>query len=742
MIAFPKDLIDAFNSDEVVCVVGSGPSIAAGFPSWLQLLELMVDECEKQLVGFKQGLELRALLKQGHFLEVADECSKLLSGQLLRDLFQRIFREGSISPTKLHRQLAQLPFSAILTTNYDNLLERVYVAKNRANSFPLVITQTNIAQLPRLASERRFFILKMHGDADDVQTLVLTKQDYRNIIHGNDLYRTALSQILATRTALFIGYGLRDHDLNLLLGEQAALFKAYGRRHYVLLPDPGTILPKSYLEHYNLTVIPYSGKGSHAELGKLVQSLVQQVKRTPADNERAGLQNLKQLMQVEREFCDKLKTHIEIERARFLKLHASEVLDDEDRKLIENSIRLGEQEKFERQKLEEQLRQSQKMEAIGQLAGGIAHDFNNILTIILDHAAILTTTKLEPDALASAQHIKQASERAAGLTRQLLAFSRRQVIQSRLVDLNEIVQNLLKMLTRLLGEDITFHPIFSSSPAVIEADIGMVEQVLLNLVVNARDAMPRGGDLRIEVQNVSVTDEHLLANPDSRIGTFVLLKVSDTGCGIPPEILPRLFEPFFTTKEVGKGTGLGLATVYGIIKQHQGWIEVESAIAHGTTFFIYFPIASQPRRAVEKPNLVSVSSGGGETILVVEDEQVVREGIVRLLERSGYRVLQASNGCHAMEVWHSNKDKIKLVFTDIVMPIMNGLELAEMLLTEDPRLKIIFNSGYDPGDKGKDYKVKPGFNFLAKPFDQQTLGSFVREVLDTGRLTTPSASLK
>ena len=256
-------------------------------------------------------------------------------------------------------------------------------------------------------------------------------------------------------------------------------------------------------------------------------------------------------------------------------------------------------------RLEEQLRQSQKMEAIGQLAGGVAHDFNNILTVIHGHASLLLASELEESAARSAQQIAQAAERAAGLTRQLLTFSRRQLIQPKRLDMNKIVGNMTNMLGRLLGEDVSLQLNYCQSPAVVEADASMMEQVLLNLAVNARDAMPKGGQLAVRISIVDVNEAHVQNHPEARAGRFVCVNTTDTGSGIPPENIPRIFEPFFTTKEIGKGTGLGLATVYGIVKQHQGWIEVESAVDKGTTFRIYIPyvgseqveLKSRPRKS-------------------------------------------------------------------------------------------------------------------------------------------------
>jgi PAS domain S-box-containing protein len=382
-------------------------------------------------------------------------------------------------------------------------------------------------------------------------------------------------------------------------------------------------------------------------------------------------------------------------------------------------------------RLEEQLRQSQKMEAIGQLAGGIAHDFNNILTIILGHATLLTLAPLEPKALVSAQQIKQASERAAGLTRQLLAFGRRQIVNPRPLDLNQAVSRMTDLLMRLLGEDVALQIHCSSQPAVIEADTSMIEQILLNLSVNSRDAMPRGGRLDISIEICEVDAAHTLKFAGARVGKFVRLSHTDTGGGIPPENLPRIFEPFFTTKPLGQGTGLGLATIFGIVHQHNGWIEVESELGHGATFHIYFPASSAEPVEPEQFDTQFRAKGGTETVLVVEDERDLREIVTRTLIRHGYRVFQAVDGQNALQIWTEYKNEIDLVFTDVIMPGgLNGRELAERLWLERPGLKVIFSTGYGADALGKNFKLDPELNFLQKPYQPQALALIVRRCLD------------
>jgi PAS domain S-box-containing protein len=387
-------------------------------------------------------------------------------------------------------------------------------------------------------------------------------------------------------------------------------------------------------------------------------------------------------------------------------------------------------------RLEEQLLQSQKMEAIGQLAGGVAHDFNNILTVIQGHATLLTSMDtLNESAKKSAQQISQAADRAAGLTRQLLAFSRRHLIQPRRLDMNKIVGNMTNMLGRLLGEDIALQLNYCQAPPMVEADAGMMEQMLLNLAVNARDAMPKGGRLGIRIALTEVDESHVRCRAEARAGKFVCVSISDTGTGISPETLPRIFEPFFTTKEVGKGTGLGLATVYGVVKQHQGWIEVASEVGKGSTFEVYIPcVAANESNGVEKSTTHVNVRGGDETILLVEDEVPVCDLVARVLCKYGYNILQAGTGAEAVKIWNEHKDRINLLLTDLVMPDnMNGRELAEKLWVDQPGLKVVFTSGYSADIVGKDFKLEPELNFLQKPYHPHTLALTVRRCLDGKR---------
>jgi PAS domain S-box-containing protein len=386
----------------------------------------------------------------------------------------------------------------------------------------------------------------------------------------------------------------------------------------------------------------------------------------------------------------------------------------------------------ERRKLESQFRQAQKMEAVGQLAGGVAHDFNNILAVIQMQSGLLKARgNLSPEHMESAEEIGAASQRAAVLTRQLLLFSRKEILQLRDLDLNQSIKDMVKMLQRTLGEDIQLQFKFAMQSLFIHADAGMIDQVLMNLAVNARDAMPKGGQFVIETSAVDFDESVRAQSARAGSGSLVCLSVSDTGCGIPPEILPRIFEPFFTTKDVGKGTGLGLATVFGIVGQHQGWINVHSEVGHGTTFHIYLPqLTKISRQKPERPALTFMR-GGNETILLVEDDAFLRASVRKTLSQLGYRVLEAINGNEALEVWKQNRDRIHLLLTDLVMPGgMTGKDLGKRLLKENPRLKVIYTSGYSAKVADGNFPWEDGVNFLTKPFNAQKLAQTVRQNLD------------
>ena len=386
----------------------------------------------------------------------------------------------------------------------------------------------------------------------------------------------------------------------------------------------------------------------------------------------------------------------------------------------------------ERRQLESQLRQAQKLDSVGQLAGGVAHDFNNILAAIMMHLSLLhQNPNLDEETTEALKELESEAKRAANLTRQLLMFSRRSVMQMRVMDLNETVQNLLKLLRRLLGENIIveFSPGQHLPP--IEGDTGMLEQVLLNLSVNARDAMPRGGRLTISTVLVDLDAEFTKHNTERRIGKFLRLSVTDAGTGMDESIIKRIFEPFFTTKEIGKGTGLGLPTAYGIIKQHQGWIEVESAIGKGSTFNVFLPAKTDAVRTSETHGAPLPTLRGEGTVLLVEDEHIVRRPIGTYLRKLGYNVIEAANGNQALALWREHGKRVDLLFTDMVMPEgVTGLELAQRLVIEKPTLKIIISSGYSTEFSSHGVTTDAGFIYLPKPSSSAIIASTVRSCIE------------
>jgi len=386
----------------------------------------------------------------------------------------------------------------------------------------------------------------------------------------------------------------------------------------------------------------------------------------------------------------------------------------------------------ERSFLEEQLRQAQKMEAVGRLAGGVAHDFNNILCAILMGLGHLRTSELSREALTEGlREMEGEANRAVSLTRQLLLFSRRQRADAKVADLNQIVRQILAMLRRLMGEDIQLTFETDTPVLCVNADTGMIEQVLMNLCINARDAMSDGGRVAIATRRARVEAPAGVRNTNARPGLFVCLTVADQGSGMDEATLKRIFEPFFTTKEVGKGTGLGLATVFGIIKQHQGWIDVESVPGKGSVFSIYLPLIetfSEPEAAREA---VAEIRGGSETILVVEDDHAVRRSIVLGLRKLGYAVLEAADANHALRIWGEYHDKIDLLLTDLIMPGgLSGIDLANRLRSEKRGLRIIVSSGYAAIMSNPDLLTSQGFAGLAKPYDGMVLARAVRSCLD------------
>lgn len=387
-----------------------------------------------------------------------------------------------------------------------------------------------------------------------------------------------------------------------------------------------------------------------------------------------------------------------------------------------------------RTRLENELRQAQKMEAVGRLAAGVAHDFNNILTVILGNAALvqLRHPDLDEKVNASLQQVEHAAKRATTLTRQLLTYSRKQVIHRRPLALNEVVEQTVAMLRRIIGEHITLEMQLAPDLPPIFADPGSVDQVIMNLALNARDAMADGGQLTLRTYEVEIDGTACARNPEAKIGRHICLAVQDTGSGMDEATLARIFEPFFTTKGPGEGTGMGLATAYGVLKQHGGWIEVQSAPQRGTTISAFFPVSLEGVIVADEPErLPAISAPAANiTILVVEDEEMLREFVGQALSAVGYRVLTAANGREALKVWSEHRDEIDLLLTDVVMPdAMSGRQLAHTFVVDKPDLKVIYTSGYSEELLGEDFEQEKECGFLAKPYLPDRLASTVAEHL-------------
>ena len=388
----------------------------------------------------------------------------------------------------------------------------------------------------------------------------------------------------------------------------------------------------------------------------------------------------------------------------------------------------------ERKRLEAQLRQAQKMEAVGRLAGGIAHDFNNLLAVIMGHSDLIRSVLKKGDALShDVEQIRRASERAASLTRQLLAFSRRQFLQPQVIDVSTLVGNLASMLRRLIAEDIHLELRLDPAAGRVSADPGQLEQVIMNLAVNARDAMPQGGRVTLETAPVVLDPAFVTAHPGSTTGPHVRLSIHDTGCGMGPDVLSHLFEPFFTTKEPGRGTGLGLSTVYGIVKQHRGYIDVVSEVGQGSSFGVYLPrVDARPTSERPAPK-ERLKPGSRETVLFVEDEVALRDLMHRVLVKGGYTVLAAGDGVEALAVVDAHPGQIDLVVTDVIMPRMSGPDLAVQLRARQPGIRVLYVSGYTADQLRAQTELGREATLLAKPFTSEGLLRKVREVLDQPR---------
>ena len=467
------------------------------------------------------------------------------------------------------------------------------------------------------------------------------------------------------------------------------------------------------------------GYASQAEL--LQANLASQIYRDPLDHQKVN-----ELLLEQGSFVD-----VEVEWKRqdgapiTVRCSGWPIRDESGRVVL---LELFAENVTERRALERQLRTAQKMEAVGRLSGGIAHDFNNLLGVIIGYSQVLKRSlKPENPLYEHAEEIEKASQRAVSLTRQLLAFSRQQVLEPVILNLNTLVSDMEKMLPRLIGEDIALTLVLDPALAQVKADPSQIEQVIMNLAVNARDAMPDGGKLIIQTANVDLDTTYTHQHPGSRVGSYVMLRVTDTGTGIEPEIQAQIFEPFFTTKERDKGTGLGLATVYGVVKQSGGYIAVDSEKGKGASFSVYLPLVEHAVTAPDLSNeLPARSARGSETILLVEDEESLRKLADMFLRDRGYHVLTAADGAQALQVARQHAGPIHLLLTDVVMPGINGRVLAERLAPSQPGMKILYMSGYTDSFIAGHGVLEAGSHLQHKPFTEEALTRKVRELLDAG----------
>lgn len=430
----------------------------------------------------------------------------------------------------------------------------------------------------------------------------------------------------------------------------------------------------------------------------------------------------------------RVKTHLELRRLQKELCEQNQLLEIKVQERTAELLKSNEQLKKEieeRIKLEKELIQSQKMEAVGRLAGGVAHDFNNLLIVIEAYSYFALKRLADDDPLhREIEEIRKAGNRASSLTRQLLAFSRRQVIQPLVLNLNHVVKEMDKMLCRLVGEDVELILNLDPSLRPMKADPGQIEQIIMNLAVNSRDAMPKGGRLTVDTANVYLDDSQAFKYADNRSGTHIMIAVSDTGCGIDPKIQEKIFEPFFTTKELGKGTGLGLSTVYGIVKQNDGMITVASEPEKGTTFRIFFPAVEESAVTVAPIRESDDSYRGAETILVVEDDLTTRTVISRILREKGYTILEAADGLEALQIYKMHENPIHLILTDVVMPGISGRELFNQIQSFNSKAKVLFMSGYTDDAIVQHGVLENGVAFLQKPISPTDIIRKVRMVLD------------
>ncbi len=721
---FPQQLVDAIARGNAIVVVGAGASVAHGLPTWAELLKLLILECKKQTPNFEDEDELLRLLKGGHLIDVADACKKALNESAYRDFIQKTFRPANRKRSQLHKAILDIPFSAAITTNYDTLLEREHQSIYSQSEGVPIYTHRNTAHLAQLTASRSFYILKIHGHVDDIESVILSRGDYHRLIHNNPAFKSTISNIIGSKTLVFIGYSLNDPDLNLLLSEHVTMFRGFSSRHFAFLAKPGKVLSSSLADNFNITAISYDPADNHAALKRILKDLLSAVLNAQDSldiedirNRSAkvpAMQKVREIMRYESRICTYLNTHIELERARFLQLQshtASFTTGEKD--LISKSIEFGETQKREMAALQAELSRSHRMEAIGTLAGGIAHDFRNILTVITANNELsIASSGVPTHVISNLKQIRIASERAQALIRQILAFSRGGETEKKSFDIVDAISESVAFLRSTIPASaiIKWAPPLQSF--TINADRSQIQQVILNLGINAAQSLKDAtGEIVVAVNSLEKSASGIERIAKLPPGRYVCMTIKDSGCGISPQDILRIFDPFFTTKAAG--TGLGLSVVHGVVESHGGSIEVFSKLGAGTTFEVILPsyVGSLPKPQ-NPPRTESAATS--KVIALIDDEPSILSVTSLVLKSSGHKVIEFEDAEAAVRYILDKNTRLDLIITDQVMPKFSGLDIAKSVRKARLGIPVIICSGYSLDiDKTK---RAGAFAIIEKPF--------------------------